>query len=331
MTIKQKLYYSLSVNLFFISILVFVGLYGVNEIGRDFDVLVVDSIPSISHINSMSESYLLSIENAHSYVILGDPLNKEGYSSHSETFLRLLGELRQLATDQYEDNIADIAFQKLDIISVKWKLSDISARGVFDEYEKTGHFTMSRVEDLFGHVDDMTVSLSDFIDMENNEIVEAKESADTTSKSVTMLILVVGMTVIILFFIPNFFLIRSITEPLRMLDEGVKAIGEGDLSKKVVIVDHNEFGSLAKSFNQMAEDIRQSQESLELKVRGRTEELENAKLGLAAVVTERTNELAKKLEEVQSMNTMMTNRELRVIELKKEIEELKSKLDKTKV
>ena len=47
--------------------------------------------------------------------------------------------------------------------------------------------------------------------------------------------------------------------------------------------------------------------------------------GLEAKVTERTAELTKKIEELESVNKSMVGRELKMVELKKEIENLKKK------
>lgn len=50
---------------------------------------------------------------------------------------------------------------------------------------------------------------------------------------------------------------RVLTRPLQKLQEGSEAIGRGDLDFRVPILSHDEFGSLARSFNSMAADLKE--------------------------------------------------------------------------
>lgn len=59
---------------------------------------------------------------------------------------------------------------------------------------------------------------------------------------------------------------------------------------------------------------------LESKVRDRTEELEKVKKSLEQLVVERTQKLEEKLREVEELNKAMIGRELRMIELKDQLE-----------
>ncbi|MBU1167249.1 hypothetical protein KKC60_02465 [Patescibacteria group bacterium] len=54
-------------------------------------------------------------------------------------------------------------------------------------------------------------------------------------------------------------------------------------------------------------------------------ELEDITANLEKKVQERTQELQKKVEELERMNNLMVNRELKMVELKNEIEQLKEK------
>jgi len=70
--------------------------------------------------------------------------------------------------------------------------------------------------------------------------------------------------------------------------------------------------------------IKEATERLEKKI----EELEKAKAGLEERVKERTRKLQEKVEELERFHKLAVGRELKMIELKKEVKELKKKREK---
>ena len=69
--------------------------------------------------------------------------------------------------------------------------------------------------------------------------------------------------------------------------------------------------------------IREATEKLEKKIK----ELENAKAGLEEQAKQRTKELEDKVKELEKFRSFAVGREIKMIELKKEIERLKEKLE----
>ncbi|MBI4327024.1 MAG: response regulator, partial [Chloroflexi bacterium] len=59
------------------------------------------------------------------------------------------------------------------------------------------------------------------------------------------------------------FLVRTITQPLRQLRDGAEAVGRGDFSHHVPAVSRDECGDLAAAFNQMTENLKTSRAQLE--------------------------------------------------------------------
>lgn len=139
-------------------------------------------------------------------------------------------------------------------------------------------------------------------------ITIAYSSAIGSAVSITLLIgpLTLAGTAIILFALS--YLIR----PIRSLTRTVELFSGGDLSQRAVVHSSDEFGKLAAAFNLMAETLQESQQNLEQKVAQRTQDLEGAK-----------RSLEQNLTDAEKMNNIMVGRELKMIEMKKEIEELK--------
>jgi len=105
-----------------------------------------------------------------------------------------------------------------------------------------------------------------------------------------------------------------IIKPLKKVTHGLEQVKKGELNVKIDIRAKDEFGDIAEIFNTMTEDLEKSRKTLE----------EYSKT-LEQKVGERTAQLNSKLNELERMNKLMVDRELKMVELKKEIEELRNK------
>ena len=89
-------------------------------------------------------------------------------------------------------------------------------------------------------------------------------------------------------------LVRVSTKPLKVLMEGTAAVGRGDLSHRIVITSHDEFGDLAKQFNQMVAQLEADE---------RTLKTTNAALGQEITVRKHAEEtLARYAAELERSN-----------------------------
>jgi hypothetical protein len=77
-------------------------------------------------------------------------------------------------------------------------------------------------------------------------------------------------------------------------------------------------------------EIEEAKTVLEIKVAARTRELKELAESLDQQVKERTKELQEKLEELEKFQKLTVGRELKMVELKEEIERLKKELEETK-
>jgi tetratricopeptide (TPR) repeat protein/HAMP domain-containing protein len=66
-----------------------------------------------------------------------------------------------------------------------------------------------------------------------------------------------------------------LSKPILILTNGAKRIGEGDLNYRIELHGKDELGQLANTFNHMTSQIQDFTHNLELKVKNRTEELNN--------------------------------------------------------
>ncbi len=102
---------------------------------------------------------------------------------------------------------------------------------------------------------------------------------------------------------------KRITKGIINLSVAAENISQGNLDAVIETTEDNkdnEIGQLATSFTTMTSKLRESYKTLEDKV------------------VERTKELDSKVEELGHINKLMVDRELKMVELKKEIEDLKA-------
>lgn len=109
---------------------------------------------------------------------------------------------------------------------------------------------------------------------QENVLLPAKQFLQKAS-GIAVLVLLVGLLL-------TWLLSRSITGPINKLAKAAGAIAKGDFSQTAELKRHDELGVLAKAFNQMAKEVKDTQENLEANVAKRTAQLERANKELEA-------------------------------------------------
>jgi len=124
---------------------------------------------------------------------------------------------------------------------------------------------------------------------------------DSAYRNAFQVILITFPIIIVAAFFLIFTILKLFVSPLKKLTVVAKAIAEGDLKRRVDVTTHDEIGELGQAFNTMTDKLLETQAGIEKKVEERTKELEEA-------------------------NSVFTGRELKMMELKKEIEKLQKQL-----
>jgi len=156
-------------------------------------------------------------------------------------------------------------------------------------------------------------------------VYQARQEAIAQSTLIVFLMLALG-------FFASLILAEKMVEPIRSFIKGTKKIGGGDLNYRFRIKTGDEIEQLAESFNKMTErlqksrkELQEAKDILEIKVKARTEELEEFAKGLNEEVNERTKELRERLSELERFHKLTVGREMKMLEMKKELKALKSK------
>jgi len=138
--------------------------------------------------------------------------------------------------------------------------------------------------------------------------------------------------ILIFLFIISIYFSQLIVSPIKKLHRGMEIVRKGNLDYRVDIRTNDEIENLGTAFNQMTEELEKyhsaSEESktiLQIKVKARTKELEELAEGLDNKVKDRTKLLEERLSELEKFHKLTVDREIKMIELKKEIKKLKNK------
>jgi len=114
--------------------------------------------------------------------------------------------------------------------------------------------------------------------------------------------------IILVFIILQFFEVRWLFKPLSIMNASLKKISESDLSG----ADFPSADGAKDEFGQLAQNLKSALSNLRQKT-----------VNVDAAITQKTQALEQKVKELETANKAMAGRELKMMELKKEIEELK--------
>jgi len=128
---------------------------------------------------------------------------------------------------------------------------------------------------------------------------------------------------------------QNLASPLKELLGKAKELSEGNLSSRVYLETKDELAELAGTFNKIAEELEASQEqqanaekSVGIKVKAKTQELEETIGALEQKVKNRTIELERLIEESNKFQADVKEKEEETAQLRKELNDLNQKISK---
>lgn len=137
---------------------------------------------------------------------------------------------------------------------------------------------------------------------------------------------IIFLTIIFIFItVSNF--TRNLVFPLQKIIYWAGVVASGGREQKINVLTNDEISEVIDYSRKMVGELETGRTVLEIKVQARTRELRELALSLDEQVKERTKELQKKIEELERFQRVSVGRELRMVELKKEIELLKKQME----
>lgn len=151
----------------------------------------------------------------------------------------------------------------------------------------------NQIKSFIERIDSNVISITLDVEKEDKKYIEKTRNIENRA---IWAVILTALIVLLLAGSLSFLVTKSITEPLRKMDEGAKAIAKGDFSHSLTLEGQDELNLMAHTFNYMTGELAESYENLEHKVKDRTIDLEEKNRQLI--------DTQHKLIEAEKLNTI---------------------------
>ncbi len=187
----------------------------------------------------------------------------------------------QISTPQYFWSVDDIP-----LISIRDKIKEDKDFVFINFYVEDGSPFIKKEPSEAPHIIKANITRKDEI-IGFVEIGYTDERVLRLNEIIIFYLLIIGIAVQFILSILSYYIIKRITSPISQLTEGVRRFGRGDFNIRIPVSGNDEISDLARTFNQMTEELAQTMKIkeqiqndlkemnalLEKKVEERTEEL----------------------------------------------------------
>jgi PAS domain S-box-containing protein len=205
-----------------------------------FTVILVFGILGIASISRLSHESNQVLENNHESIV---------YANNMLKALDNIGTQKD-ATEIFEDNLR----------KQENNITEIGEREVTQELRQDFNELKVNPADPTNYPQ-IRASLSKILDLNEMAIIRKHQAAQHTADSAQFWLTIIFTILILISFTFIFNLPGIISNPILKLSEGIKGISNKDYSSRIVIRQNDEFGELARSFNDMAEKLDEYEHS----------------------------------------------------------------------
>jgi PAS domain S-box-containing protein len=205
-----------------------------------FSVILVFGILGIVSINRLSQDANQVLKSNHESIV------------YSNNMLKALDNIktRKDALEIFEENLSR---QEKNITEIGEQETTLELRQNFNELKAN--------PDDPSNYPQIRASLTRITDLNEMAILRKHDAVQHSADNAKLWLTTIFTILILISFTFIFNLPGIISNPILKLSEGIRGIANKDYSSRIVIKQHDEFGELAKSFNDMAEKLDEYEHS----------------------------------------------------------------------
>ena len=212
------------------------------SIGLTFLFIVILSfgILGIANINRLTREFNQVLKSNHESIV------------YSNNMLKALDKVKvqKDAISLFEENL----------VRQENNITEMGEKEATEELRRNFNELKANPEDSSNYPE-IRASLSQILDLNEMAVLRKYNAAQRTADNAKLWLTITFTILTLVSFTFIFNLPGIISNPIQKLSEGIKAIADKNYSKRIVIKRSDEFGDLAKSFNDMAERLDEYEHS----------------------------------------------------------------------
>ena len=323
-TIGRKLLLGTCLMLLLVTVSIVVSMRTITVISDAGNEILEESV-ELAAIQELKLLFQQLLMPANDYLI-------HGHEDEFSIFQKLLKETEEQLLEC--KRLVDDPNEKTALARVEQSLSEVQslARSILALDSPIGNPDGGALmEERDAAADEAIIEINEAFIEAKREMKEYATKANATQMQATRVTVIMGLLVVAIGLGGGCFLAKQITKPITQLVQATRRIASGDLASKADVTSQDEIGELATSFNRMTEELdalmqREKEVATAAAVaeteKKRAEELERE----VAQRKRLEEELREKLAELEGFTDMAVARELKMVEMEKEMQSLKGKL-----
>ena len=255
-SLRQKLLFSYGLLILMILVTSLWGIYHFVRLGRAIDIILVNNYKSIVAAENMKEA-LERQDSAVMFFIAGQVGKaREQFAANSQKFRREFEVAANNITEQGEPEVvADIQKKYSEY---QRQLDRIINSGATAVPNNLSSYYFNQLEPAFLQ---LKGRLDDLLQLNQQAMVRASDHAKAQSWRAQVSTVVFAVTSLALALLFAWRFTAYVVNPISILTDTAKRIGEGDFDQHISIVSQDEIGVLAAEFNRMATRLRDLRKS----------------------------------------------------------------------
>jgi PAS domain S-box-containing protein len=212
------------------------------SIGLTFLFIVILSfgILGIANINRLTREFNQVLKSNHESIVYSNNMLK--------------------ALDKVKIQKDAISIFEVNLVRQENNITEMGEKEATEELRRNFNELKANPEDSSNYPE-IRASLSQILDLNEMAVLRKYNAAQRTADNAKLWLTVTFTILTLVSFTFIFNLPGIISNPIQKLSEGIKAIADKNYSKRIVIKRSDEFGDLAKSFNDMAERLDEYEHS----------------------------------------------------------------------